>query len=82
MHVVGRGTFELLNSQFVACEAQGVGAAVRYDPKSPGETPIFDNSDFLDSHGLSTVSVAAYVDWACSDGQYGVRSARARRLAL
>ena len=53
------------------------------DPSVVSHTPVFRGDRFLHSRGLSTVQESAFVDWNCSDGETGVRSAppatRARR---
>ena len=60
--MAGSGSFELLQSDFVGCIAEGVGAAVNYEPTADvSHDPVFNGSSFFQNDGLSTVSAAALV---------------------
>ena len=59
LNVEGSGTFGLVETNFTDCRADGMGAAVNYDPRAVGQTPYFRGCDFVRNAGLSTTSASA-----------------------
>ena len=71
LNVLGSGSFVLLDTAFVGCQASGVGAAVNYEPTEDVLSPLFRGSRFSLNIGLSTVSAAGIISWNCRSGSFG-----------